>query len=147
VTLVANEIVVADPTLPACGWKTFYDRLWSAVDAVAAGRTTSNEMHGVVASVLGRTSASLPEKVLFDLRQQESAQLETHTIEHLESFPDRLKRVLTVRVAESVSGLTWKKASALGLSAFTYAVACPSQLERLETGLRGHEGGGEVRPE
>ena len=32
----------------------------------------------------------LPENVLFDLRQQEPAHLEPHTIEHLETFPDRL---------------------------------------------------------
>ena len=32
VTLVANQLVITDPTRAACGWKTFYDRTWSAVE-------------------------------------------------------------------------------------------------------------------
>ena len=90
-----------DPSIADCGWKTFYDRTWSAVDAVAAGKVVSNELHEAVTHILSKTPIKLPDKILFDLRQQETSQLETHTIEHLETFPDRLVHVMRVRVAEA----------------------------------------------
>ena len=99
--------MITDTTRAACGWKTFYDRTWSAVEAVAAGKSASNELHAAVADVLTRTPIDLPEKVLFDLRQQETAQLETHTIEHLETFPERLVHVMRVRIAEAMQKLQY----------------------------------------
>ena len=137
VTLVANQLVITDTTRAACGWKTFYDRTWSAVEAVAAGKPTSNELHAAVADVLVTTPINLPEKVLFDLRQQETAQLETHTIEHLETFPDRLLHVMRVRIAEAMPRLKWSAIEALGKRAATYALSCPTHLATAESAISG----------
>ena len=48
-TLGANQLVITDTTRAACGWKTVYDRTWSAAEAVAAGKP---ELHAAVADVL-----------------------------------------------------------------------------------------------
>ena len=135
VTLVANQLVITDTTRAACGWKTFYDRTWSAVEAVAAGKPASNELHAAVADVLATAPINLPEKVLFDLRQQETAQLETHTIEHLETFPDRLLHVMRVRIAEAMPHLKWSVIEALGKRAATYALSCPTHLATAESAI------------
>jgi hypothetical protein len=135
VTLVANQLVITDTTRAACGWKTFYDRTWSAVEAVAAGKPASNELHAAVADVLATTPIDLPEKVPFDLRQQETAQLETHTIEHLETFPDRLLHVMRVRIAEAMPHLKWSAIEALGKRAATYALSCPTHLSTAESAI------------
>ena len=135
VTLVANELVITDTARAACGFKTFYDRTWSAVDAVAAGKTASNEFHAAVADILARTSVDLPEKVLFDLRQQETAQLETHTIAHIESFPERMSHVIRVRIAEAMPHLKWSAIETLGKRAATYALSCPTHLATAESAI------------
>ena len=79
--------------------------------------------------VLARTPIDLPEKVLFDLRQQETAQLETHTIEHLETFPERRIHVMRVRIAEAIPHLKWSAIEALGKRAATYVyvLSCPTR--------------------
>ena len=135
VTLVANQLVITDTTRAACGWKTFYDRTWSAVEAVAAGKPASNELHAAVADVLATTPINLLEKVLFDLRQQETAQLETHTIEHIETFPDRLLHVMRVRIAEAMPHLKWSAIEALGKRAATYPLSCPTHPSTAESAI------------
>ncbi len=144
VSLVANQLVLANPDCAACGWKTFYDRTWSAVEAVAAGKAQSNELHAAVADALANTPVALPEKVLFDLRQQETAQLETHTVEHLETFPERLLHALTARVADAAPHLTWAAVEALASRALAYATSCPTQLGAAETALRACGDGADV---
>ena len=136
VTLVANQLVMADCSLPSCGWKTFYDRTWSAVDAVASNKMASNELHDAVAAILAEKQLHLPEKVLFDLRQQETCQLEMHTVEHIESFPERLVHTMCVRVAKATPQLKWKAVEALGKRAAAYALCCPTQLAAEEVALR-----------
>ena len=74
-------------------------------------------------------------------RQQETAQLETHTIEHLETLPDRLIRV---RVAEAVSHLKWSAIEALGKRAATYALSCPTHLSMAESALLGYGDGADA---
>jgi hypothetical protein len=136
VTLVANQLIISNPGRASCGFKTFYDRVWSAVEAVTAKKATSNELCGAVQDVLLRTEVQLPEKVLFDLRQQETAQLETHAVEHVSAFPQRLLRVLTVRIAETVPHLSWSEIDALARHAVAYATSCPTKLAAAETALR-----------
>ena len=75
VSLVANKLVIQDQTLPGRGWKTFYDQVWSSVDAIACGKASSNTLHELVANALRDVSFALPKGVLFDLRQQEEANL------------------------------------------------------------------------
>ena len=144
VTLIANQLVRTDPSIANCGWKTFYDRTWSAVDAVAAGKVVSNELHEAVTRILSKTPIKLPDKILFDLRQQETSQLETHTIEHLETFPDRLVHVMRVRVAEAAPHLKWTDVDVLGKHAANYALSCPTYLEKAEAKLRACGDGAEI---
>ena len=87
-------------------------------------------------SVLATTPIDLPEKVPFDLRQQETAQLETHTIEHLETFPARLLHVMRVRIAEAMPHLKWSAIEALGKRAATYALSCPTHLSTAESAIQ-----------
>ena len=144
VTLVANQLVISDTTRASCGWKTFYDRTWSAVEAVAAGKSASNELHAAVADVLAGTPIDLPDKVLFDLRQQETAQLETHTIEHLETFPERLIHVMRVRIAEAMPHLKWPAIEALGKRAATYVLSCPTRLLTAASAIHACDDGADV---
>lgn len=136
VTLVANRLVIDDPSIASCGWKTFYDRTWSAVDAVASKKETSNDLHRAVASILAENKEHLPEKVLFDLRQQETCQLEMHTVEHIQTFPERLAHAMCVRVAEATPQLKWKAVDLLGKRAAAYALCCPTQLGAEDAALR-----------
>ena len=130
VSLIANRLVLRDPSLPERGWKTFYDQTWSAVEAVANGKTSSNALHECVSDAFDSIQIHLPKGVLFDLRQQEGSQFETHAIEYLEAFPERLLRVLNVQIAERLPSLKWKQVDALAKHANSFVLSDPSNIQR-----------------
>jgi hypothetical protein len=100
--------------------------------------------HQAMTTSTFRACIKLPDKILFDLRQQETSQLETHTIEHLETFPDRLVHVMRVRVAEAAPRLMWTDVDVLGKHAANYALSCPTYLEKAEATLRACGDGAEI---
>ena len=83
--------------------RKFYDRTWSAVEAVAAGKAASNELHAAVAAILKKKRRSTYPRRFF--LTSATGDCPTHTIEHLEPFPNRLIHVMRVRVAKAVSHL------------------------------------------
>ena len=143
VSLVANKLVIQDQTLPGRGWKTFYDQVWSSVDAIACGKASSNTLHELVANALRDVSFALPKGVLFDLRQQEGSQFETHAVEHLESFPDRLLHVLTVQIADGLPDLQWKQVDVLAERARKFVLTDPAGIQASREAIVKCEKGGD----
>ena len=133
VSLVANQIVIDNHLAADCDWKTFYDRIWSAVEAAIDGKMKDDKLHIATRRILQPfvkdLKATLPPKELFDLRQQEAAQLATQTKEHIKQFPDRLTKVLSVRIAVMQPHLKWNLIGALARRT-TYAIlSAPKSLD------------------
>ena len=158
VSLVANQIIIRHPDSlyqikdGTSRWKSFYDKTWSAVEAVlevekkrrGSEKVSADALeeraitrHGLFydqASRIMGTSMDvlvkyIPEKGLFDLRQQEAVQMATQSKEHLLQFPDRLEKVIAVRLAEAFSALTWTEVDKI-TKMVKWAILCdPRKLD------------------
>ena len=58
VSLVANQIVIDDHLAANCDWKTFYDRIWSAVEAVIDDRVKDTHSNTTNSSTVQKRSQS-----------------------------------------------------------------------------------------
>ena len=159
VSLVANRLVIDDPNIvvdaeleqnrkakneateggathgDGDAWKTFYDQTWSAVEAVTAGSSKSNRLHDRVAIVLQSTTLDVPEKVPFDLRQQETRQMKTQTLEHIQLFQNRLQHVMMVKIAEANPSLKWKVIDSMTKHALKCTLSQPTELQKKKDAL------------
>ena len=126
VSLVANKLILNDPSLLEVGWKTYFDQVWSAVDAVAKKATTGNLLFRSTLDILSKVE--LPPPVYFDLRQQETAQMAVQAKEHTKEFPTRLQPVFEVKLAKALPSLQWKDVERIARIMLQYTLCAPSEL-------------------
>ena len=138
VTLVANQVILKDYTLAAHGgWKTFYDRVWSAVqqvcknDASTRNGTGDNKLAEAVKDILQEASKNkhlecVPKPVNFDLRQQEAVTMATQTTEYLETFYFKVRHKLNVEIASGCPMMSRKDVDMIARTAATYVFSVPS---------------------
>ena len=142
-SLAANALVTRDPERYAdvADWKSFYDKVFSAVEA-AVLRTSkpTNPYAADVAAILDDGSAdldwreALPQKELFDLRQQVAVQMATNAKEHLLQFRERLHAFLVAELAPHAPSLSSASLRSIGWKAVEAALSAPSvTTERLST--------------
>ena len=99
VGLVSNWLVIRDSTIRVTDWKHFYDQVFSAVEACASGADVGKNKAYVseVNAFMSGMKTSLPQKVDFDMRQEQAAEMAENAILHLKCFPTRLQSYLKHR--------------------------------------------------
>jgi len=135
-SLAANALVTRDPERYAdvADWKSFYDKVFSAVEA-AVLRTSkpANPYAADVAAILDDGNAdldwreALPQKELFDLRQQVAVQMATNAKEHLLQFRERLHAFLVAELAPLAPSLSSASLRSIGWPSRPPSPRLPSQ--------------------
>jgi hypothetical protein len=130
-SIVANALVARGPERYAdvTDWKSFYDKVFSAVEATVL-RTSkpANPYAADVAAVLDDRNVdldwreALPQKELFDLRQQVAVQMATNAKEHLLQFRERLHAFLVAELAPLAPSLSSASLRSIGWKAVEAAL-------------------------
>ena len=102
VSMVANHIVLSGVSIEKGDVFLFYTRVWSAVDRHSAGirRSNSHFDHEVSTFFEQHDCSALPDfKVPVLCRQQECQSLAIAAKEHLHTFPQRMMRWISAKIA------------------------------------------------
>lgn len=94
VGLASNWLLINNPQRIIEDWKQFYDQVFSAVDK------SSGPFAKEIALFKDEMNITLPNKVPFDLRQEEAKEMEQGALLHMKRFPCRLKSYMKHRFVD-----------------------------------------------